>query len=280
MTDVRTELRRVSRLIDVADGSFERLVERRERVRRRGQIVSFVVAVVVAAGLVGGGTFLLKGIDDAPRDPGTSWTPSRRLALRPGEHFYIRITSDEAEDGHIRDEETWWATDGSGEVRNRGTRQDKYPYPSSGVYEPGAFPIWLRGIPSLSTDPEVLASQLREATFEWETLLLETPYATPQLRAAVFEVVSGLDGVTVTEESRDPAERRAIVLEWSERANGDVSTWRTYFDPGTHQLLAWTFSSSRGGSAWVLLESAIVDAAGEVPEPDEWLVPPVEETPA
>ena len=55
-----------------------------------------------------------------------------------------------------------------------------------------------------------------------------------------------------------------------------MATWRTYFDPGTHQAIAWTFSSSRGGSAWLLLESAIVDEAGAVPRLDEWLVPPLE----
>jgi hypothetical protein len=52
-----------------------------------------------------------------------------------------------------------------------------------------------------------------------------------------------------------------------------------YFDPGTRQALAWTFESTRGGSAWILLESAIVDTAGVAPEPEEWLAPPVEEAP-
>ena len=237
------------------------------------------MALVVGAGSIGGAAVLLPRVGETANDrPG--WEPSRPLTLEPGGYFYLRITSDEAEDGHIRDEETWWAPDGSGEVRNRGTRRDKYPYPPSGRYERDAFPIWLHGVPSLSTDPSALAAQLQEATYDWEMLLLETPYATPELRAAIFDVASGLDGVQVIEDERDPAGRPAVVLEWSERQNGDVSTWRTYFDPGTHQALAWTFDSSRGGSAWVLLESAIVDAVGEHPDADDWLFPPTDEEPA
>jgi hypothetical protein len=81
----------------------------------------------------------------------------------------------------------------------------------------------------------------------------------------------------VIEDVRDPAGRPAVALERSERTGGDVSTWRTYFDPGTHQAIAWTFSSSRGGSAWILLESAIVDAPGDAPEPGQWLAPPTDE---
>jgi hypothetical protein len=262
-------------LMESPDDSFGRLVERRERCVRRRRLSAFTVAVVAALVALGGVGVLLADFDRGSRGVGSGWEPDRKLVLQPGEFFYLRVTSSEAEDGWVRDLETWWASDGSGEVRNRSTRQDKYPYPSTGTYAPGSFPTWLDRVPSLSTDPEVLATQLRDATFGWEGLLLETPYAAPELRAAVFEVASGLDGITVIEDMRDPVGRRAVALEWSERANGEVSTWRTYFDPGTHQLLAWTFASSRGGSAWILVESAIVEAAGDAPEPDEWLAPPL-----
>jgi hypothetical protein len=278
MTDVKTRLREACRLVSPPDRPFDRLVERRDRARRRGRVIALVVAVSVAAGVVGGGLFLLNGIDDGSENAGAAWEPNRRLALRPGEYFYLRITSDRAEDGHIRDEETWWAPDGSGEVRNRSTRQDKYPYPPTGIYEEGAFPEPY-DVSSL-TDPEVLAARLGDGTFDGAiVLVLETPYATPELRAAVFEVASGLGGVTVIEDVLDPAGRTAIALETSERDGAFTATCRTYFDPGTHQALAWTFESTRGGSAWILLESAIVDAPGVAPEPDGWLVPPVEGAP-
>ncbi|HJQ72911.1 MAG TPA: hypothetical protein VJ887_05820 [Actinomycetota bacterium] len=279
MPDVKTRLQDAGRLVDLPDRPFDRLVERRARSHRRGRVVSLVVALAIAGGAVGGGLFLLNGIDDDAKDTGTGWQPSRRLALRPGEYFYLQVTSDEAVDGHIRDLETWWAADGSGEVRNRSTRQDKYPYPPSGVYGEDAFPE--ANDLSWSTDPEGLATRLREGTFEGAlVLLLETPYATPELRAALFDVASGLDGVTVIEDVHDPAGRLAVALETTERDGEDMATWRSYFDPGTHQVLAWTFESTRGGSAWILLESAIVGAPGEAPEPDEWLVPPVGKAPA
>src|SRR5919109_567454 len=185
MTDVRTELRRISGLIEVPDRSFERLVARREQERRRKRLAAAAVALVVAVAAFGGIAALAPRLNEDPPSSGVGWEPSRRLDLRPGEYFYLRITSDVAVDGHARDEETWWATDGSGQVRNRSTRQDKYPYPPTGVFAEGEFPE-LNDLSSLS-DPGVLEARLREGTFEgYLALLLETPYASPELRAAVF----------------------------------------------------------------------------------------------
>jgi hypothetical protein len=278
MTDMKTELERASGLVDIPDGAFERLAVRRQRADRRQRLAALIVAGVVAAGSLGGLVALMGRLDERSRGAAARWEPGRRLELRPGEYFYLRVTSDEeAVDGWTRDVETWWAPDGSGEVLNRSTRQDKYPYPPSGVYRTGEFPEPY-DVRSLSMDPEILAAQLREGTFEGHiALLLETPYASPDLRAAVFEVASALEGVRVIEDVRDPAGRSAIALETSERDGSFTATWRTYFDPGTHQPIAWTFDSSRGGSAWILLDSAIVDARGERPGPDEWLVPPAGE---
>jgi hypothetical protein len=278
MDDLRSSLKSASRLVTAPDRPYDRLLERRERKRRRQRLAAFVVAIVVAGGGAFGGIALLtSGVrEDGTDQVGTGWQPTRPLDLQPGEYFYLRVTSDEAEDGWVRDVETWWAPDGSGEVRNRSTRQDKYPYPPSGVYGEGDFPepydvAWL------STDPEILAAQLREATFGGDFGLPEVPYASPEVRAALFDVASGLDRVTVIENIQDPAGRPAIALETSERAGPDTATWRTYFDPGTHQALAWTFESTHAGSAWILLESAIVDAPGERPDRGEWLVPPLQD---
>jgi hypothetical protein len=275
MSDVRERLRNATEFVTLPKRPFERLLERKGRKRRSQRLASAAVAFAVAASAVGGGMVLLSMLGQDLHDaPGTGWQPTRRLALRSGEYFYLRVESDEAEDGWLRDVQTWWATDGSGEVRNRSTRQDKYPYPPSGVYGKGEFPepydlSWL------STDPEVLAAQLRKATFAGDFALPETPYASPEVRAALFETASTSEGVTVIEDVHDSAGRPAIALETSERDGAFTATWRTYFDPGTHQAIAWTFSSSRGGSASLLLESAIVDDAGAVPRPDEWLVPPL-----
>jgi hypothetical protein len=261
------------------------MIERRDRKRRNQRLASFIVAVVVGAGSLGAGGIFLSGLGQDREDVvGSGWQPSRRLALRPGEYFYLRIESSDLGDGQIRDEETWWGANGSGEVRNGGTRQDKYPYPPAGLYEDGDFPIWLELVPSLSTDPALLAAQLREDPWEWGGgpeperlwdltgfLLLETPYATPELRAALFEVASDLDGVTLTADVLDPADRPAVSLEFSNEAEG--ATWALYFDPGTHQPIAWTFRSTRGGYVWQVLESGIVDRVGGRPEGEQWLVP-------
>jgi hypothetical protein len=276
MDDVRDRLRRASELVAPPERPFDRMIERRDRKQWSQRFASAAVAFAIATTAVGGGTVLLSRLGQDPHDaPGTGWQPTRRLELQPGEYFYLRVESDEAEDGWVRDVQTWWGTDGSGEVQNRSTRQDKYPYPPSGVYGEGEFPepydlSWL------STDPEVLAAQLREGTFGGDFALPETPYASPEVRAALFDVASTSEGVTVIEDVHDSAGRRAIALETSERDGAFTATWRTYFDPGTHQAIAWTYSSSRGGSAWLLLESAIVDEAGAMPRPDEWLVPPLE----
>lgn len=275
MADVRERLKNASEYVVLPDRPFERMIERRDRKRRSQRLASAAVAFAVAAAAVGGGVILLSRLGQDQVDTGGGWHPAKALAMQPGDYFYLRVESSEAVDGHIRHVETWWGLDGSGEIRNRSTRQDKYPYPPSGVYGEGEFPepydlSWL------STDPEVLAAQLREATFGGDFALPETPYASPEVRAALFDAASTSEGVTVIEAVHDSAGRPAIALETSERYGAFTATWRTYFDPGTHQAIAWTYSSSRGGSAWLLLESAIVDEAGAVPRLDEWLVPPLE----
>jgi hypothetical protein len=208
MDDVRERLRSASELVTPPDRPFHRMIERKDRKRRNQRLASFIVAVVVGAGSLGGVAILLSNLRQDPgSDVGTGWQPTRRLVLRPGEYFYLRIESSDLGDGQIRDEETWWGLDGSGQVRNGSTRQDKYPYPPDGIYGGGDFPVWLRHVSSLSTDPAVLAAQLREDPWVWgvgpeserlrdltSMLLLETPYATPELRAALFEVASGIDG--------------------------------------------------------------------------------------
>jgi hypothetical protein len=287
MDDTRTELKRASLLVAVPDGSFDRLLDRRDRVRRRQRRASFIVAVLVAASALGGVALLMTGLrEDHDEATGTGWQPTRDLSLGPNDSFYLNVQSSDLGDGQVRDEETWLAIDGSGEVRNRSTRQDKYPYPPTGLYGDGDFPIWLRHVPSLSKDPALLAAQLREDPWDWGSgpeperlwdvtglLLFETPYATPELRAAVFEVASDIEGVSVTTGDVDPVGRPAVSLRFSDPTEG--ATWTMYFDPGTHQAIAWTFRSSRGGYVWQLLESGIVEDRGARPTGQQWLAPPV-----
>jgi hypothetical protein len=289
MDDVRERLRRASELVTPLDRPFDRLIERRDRKRRSQRLISATLAFGIASAVVGGGVILLSRMGDhVPGAEGTGWRSTKELAMQPGDYFYLRIESSEEEDGHIRDEETWWGIDGSGEVRNRSTRQDKYPYPPSGIYGRGEFPSDFVDLLELSTDASVLADQLRHEPWNrwlgeppspdalWiftRVLLLETPLAPPELRAAVFEMASGIEGVVVMEDDLDPVGRAAIGLRFSDAENG--ATWMMYFDPGTHQALAWTYRSDRGGESWQILESGIVEASGARPEGEQWLVPPL-----
>jgi hypothetical protein len=289
MDDVRDRLRRASELVTPLDRPFDRLIERRDRNRRSQRLISATLAFGIASAVVGGGVILLSRMGDhVPGAEGTGWRSTKELAMQPGDYFYLRIESSEEEDGHIRDEETWWGIDGSGEVRNRSTRQDKYPYPPSGIYGRGEFPSDFVDLLELSTDASVLADQLRHEPWNrwlgeppspdalWiftRVLLLETPLAPPELRAAVFEMASGIEGVVVMEDDLDPVGRAAIGLRFSDAENG--ATWKMYFDPGTHQALAWTYRSDRGGESWQILESGIVAVSGVRPEGEQWLVPPL-----
>lgn len=272
MDKVRTALKRTHALVLVPARPFERLLDRRDRARRRQRLAAFVVAGAIALAAVGGATSVMTGLDRGGSwRSAAGWHPVRSLALRSDQSFYLRVESSDLGDGHVRDEETWWAPDASGEVRNRGTRLDKYPYPPSGRYARGSFPTFLAGISSLSTDPRILAGQLEEAPFDWQMLLLDAPSASPELRAAVFDVATGLDGVRVIEGVRDPAGRDAVAVAWSD----DAADWRMFFDPGTHQAIAWTYRSPRGDEVWQLFESGIVDTTGERPDADQWLFPPI-----
>ena len=244
------------------------------------------MAFAIAAAATGGGLFVLSRLGEDQVDAGVGWHSTKALALQPGEYFYLKIESSQEADGRVRDEETWWGLDGSGEVRDRSTRQDKYPYPPSGTYGPGAFPIW-SDVSELSTDASVLVAQLRrepwnhlsgqpESERMWDLvsfLLTELPTPTPDLRAALFDVARDIEGVTVTQNDRDLVDRAAISLSFSDPKNGAM--WRLYFDPETHQSLAWTFTSDRGGESWEIFESGIVDASGAKPEGEEWFVPPI-----
>jgi hypothetical protein len=285
MADVGERLKNAIEHVALPDRPFDRMVEKRDRKRRSQRLASAAVALAIAAAAVGGGVILLSRLGQDHVDTGAGWHSTKALVLQPGDYLYLRVESSQAEDGQVRDEETWWGLDGSGEVRNRSTRQDKYPYPPSGTYRPGAFPIW-SDVSDLSTDPSVLAAQLRQEPWNhfegqpepermWDLvsfLLTELPTPTPDLRAALFDVAGDIVGVTLTENDRDPVDRAAISLSFSDAENGAM--WRLYFDPGTHQALAWTFRSDRGGEGWVVLGSGIVDSSGVRPEGEQWLAPP------
>jgi hypothetical protein len=217
------------------------------------------------------------------------------LNLRPGQYFYLKGIILGTGDGSRIDQETWWATDGSGELRFDTNRPDKYiPYPPEGVYKKGKFPLPYQDyLSSLSTDPIILEVQLRErAERDGETVwrailnLLDferSPHALPELRAALFEVASGLEGVTRRDHIEDPVGRDAISLELTEMAQGVDDSgnpaespmhWAVFFDPGTHQLMAAAVSvGDARPTPFEILQSGIVDSRGAEPADEQLLFP-------
>jgi hypothetical protein len=289
MHEVRERLRQASASVAPLDRRFERLVERRERKHRNQRLASAAVALAIAAGVAGGSLALLSGLERKHVGAGhggarpTSSAPN--LSLAAGEYFYVKIESSRAADGLVRDEETWWTEDDAGQILHDSTRQDKYAQLPRGVYGPEKFPIETN-LSGLSTDPNELATQLGEGAFGhwlqgepephrlWDTttsLLLDFPNATPDLRAALFQVAARQHGVGTIMDARDPVGRSATALELASRS--EKATWTMYFDPSTHQLMAWTSVYDGNPPAWVILDSGIVDSPGVQPNGSQWLFP-------
>src|SRR2546427_12572903 len=231
--ELREHLRRVSRAARVAEDPVERLYRRRTAKRRQERLTAAVIAIVLFVGAVGGALFAVRGVWDNHRGiPGSGqWTPDRPLELLPGQYFYLRGTTF-GFDGSRQDQQTWWAPDGSGELLFSTNRPDKYkPYPAEGVYGKGALPLPFQDdLSLLSTDPKVLEEQVRERADRngdsmWRAVLnlLDfegSPEALPELRAALFDVAAGLDGVTREDAVEDPVGRDAVALRADEVYQG------------------------------------------------------------
>jgi hypothetical protein len=287
MSDVRERLQQAGASLSPPIPDFDGLLRRRARKQRSERVAAIAVALVAAA-VVGSALHILGGIGRTEGRPATGGRAALSpLSLRPGQYFYLKVWTSRAVDGHVLDRETWWAKDDSGEVQDRSTRPDKYPPLPDGTFGPGKFPEGLGApdfVSKLSTNPDRLARQLRRISIAagfssavsegvWGSAgdaLLETPDAAPDLRAAMFQVVASLHGVTAIGDTQDPAGRDAVALQFVY----DHILQRMYFDRENHQLMAWT-SSYRGNSpAWAVLDSGVVGSAGAQPSGHQWLYPP------
>jgi hypothetical protein len=281
-------LRRASRMVRLPEDPLERLYGRRAVKRHRERLAAAAVAVALVAVAVGGSLFALGGVWGGRRTgTGAGWTPDRALELRPGQYFYLKSTT-VGEDASRSVQETWWAPDGSGELRFRTNRPDKYvPYPPEGVYGNGEFPLpYQEDVSSLSSDPGNLGEQVREradrdSVSMWREVLrlldVETsPQALPELRAALFEVATRFDGVVRDDAVQDPVGREAVALSFVDReecVDGQCHRWVLFFSPGTHQLMAESVGPSAEPVPFRVIESAIVDSNGAAPTDDQLLFP-------
>jgi hypothetical protein len=84
-------------------------------------------------------------------------------------------------------------------------------------------------------------------------------------------VAAGLESVRRTDHLGNPGGRSATALSFTSAQ--DPITWTAYFDPATRQLMAWTSVYEGNPPAWIVLESAVVDAPGVQPTAEESLFP-------
>src|SRR5918992_322907 len=296
MDTLDERLRRAGEVVNPPEPALDRLARRRERGHRNRRVASAMVALSVAAGGIGAAMVAMGALADretvhTPAAPGAD----PPLPLGAGEYFYektIRLLPHAygLAGGRVT-EETWWGRDGSGRRVADSTTPD-YGLGPTGTWGRGEMRV--EDLSGLSTDPDVLAQQLRQRSAPggaspqppgtpgpgvgedsaslWRAIghLLEMPNAEPALRAALFEVAAGIPEVAVRRDVDDPVGRRAIALDLAV-GGGDFTL---FFDPDTLQFLA-SVEDYGGGAFYRIVESAgIVGSTENKPQGSQLLVPP------
>ncbi|MDP9341309.1 MAG: hypothetical protein M3Q23_04180 [Actinomycetota bacterium] len=319
---MKESMRRARSAATPPEPAFDRLVRRRERKQRNGRIASAAVALVVVAGVVAGGVWTLEhrssraiAGSSGPSGPSATGAPSPgaispSLVAGPGQYYYWKTVRPTGEGGNVV-EELWWSQDGSGRyLVDHGN--PNYGTPNSQTWGPGGPPVDM-GFPfetdlsGLSTVPATLLQQLLDRSSEngsspepdvtiapgvspetsrlWRSIqnMLEQGEATAPLRAALFEVASGLDGITVRDGAGDPLGRPAITVSVPLGdyycSGGPGGTDIMWFDPQTHLLLA--SNGDLGCSpSMLVVAGGIVDSTSDTVAPGDGYVPaPVSDIP-
>ena len=308
-THSKESLRRARSSARPPEPAFERLTQRRERKHRNGRIASELVALAVVAGLVVGGVWTLQhrpsrhvvGSSGPSGQSGVSGpsvgATNPSLVAGPGQYYYSKVVHPIGNGPDVV-EEIWWSTDGSGRIEVDQTNPN-YGTPKSQTWGPGG-PEWFGpgdDLSALSTDPSTLLQQLiarssengaspgptvtlspglsEQTSMLWRgiTNLVEAPNASPSLQAALFEVASGLDGVAVQQDVKDPVGRPAVAVSLQlggYYCTGDPDTM--WFDPGTHVLLA---SDGDLGCApqTIVVAGGISDSTSDTVAPGDGYIP-------
>jgi hypothetical protein len=293
VTDLRDRLHRASEFVSPFEPAYERLQQRRERVARNRRLATASFALILGAGVLVGVFAALGRLGSIERNGELlgAGTTEEELVLRPGQYFYektVRIIPGIGSGGTVTIE-TWWSPDGSGRREAESTTAS-YGVGPTGTWGPGGFPVMEDDLSGLSTDPDELATQLRQRSAPggaspqpsitpdpgqdqgsgalWRAVsdLLEMPNAVPELRAALFHVTAGIPGVRVVEDSIDPVGRRAVTLAYrSEGADREL-----FFDPETLQFMAEVENYGMEETWYLIVERAgIVGSTDERPEGTE-----------
>lgn len=312
MDSAKDLLERAGRLAPETSLRFEDLELSRARRDTRRRIGTVALALVLAAIAVGSAFVALRepgrnvaGLS-GPADPLPSATTPPQVA-GPGE-FYYRAVLLAAEGclesgeggcgfpGTRLDMTSWWNTEDAGRLvvdQKEGYGVD------AGRFGPGDFPN-VNGIDvsewPLQTD--ALTRFLLDRSAEdgaspaplvtpppdgastdgqlWRAVtdLMVDPHVTPEVRAALLKVAASLQGSQVRTDVLDPAGRPAHVIEFG-NWGGEVPE-RLYVDPFTHELLAWTQSSTANPDAfsiYLVQDAGVVASTEEAPGARERSVP-------
>lgn len=303
MNSAKELLERAERSAPRAAFELADVERRRDRRQTRKKAGTIVVALALATGTFGTAFLALRQDQGTAiggptgSEPGLPPATVAPLVAGPGEYHVQRIHFDTKCLDGIGDCETaepetaleatiWWNPDDSGMIDvdvlgNYGITE--------GTFGPGEFPsgIDTSGFP---TDPAELAAFLLERSQDdgaspaplvspppdghaqdgrmWRAItdILESHRVTPELRAALMDVAAGLQGAHVQTDAVDPVGRPAHVV-WMTDDTG-LRAQRIYVDPGSHELLAWTWGAADGSSvdwSWVIEEAGVAPAVGEAP---------------
>lgn len=259
-TDLRNDLERARQRAPRRDAhaDFDALWRRRDRRARVRKAGTLTLALLLGAAIIGGAFAVQHGSGRIGAANGGSDLPvPAGLAMPAGDSLYRRVTSYGPSGGVESTVLTWWASDGSGQLRLRAGDHKTFG-PGQPLSDTGP-------IDYLSTDAAVLREQIIQrmapdgaspepadqftpgpgqsdhvtaGVIRSIDSLLSYENALPDLRAALFRVAAGLDGVQVNQDAVDPVGRPAIEL--TVTTEEALHTW--WFDPQTQQLLArrWT----------------------------------------
>jgi hypothetical protein len=194
--------------------------------------------------------------------------------------------------------EQWVARDGSGRVRTVKLRPGEEPVGARDLerwdergrvsderFGPGearglGYEGCLPPTEELPADPDRLAEVFAEShaqcseqvpldakSFELAASALMQAHAKPELAAALHELVTGIEGVELADDARDPLGRAATTVSLDVDYSGRPERYELFFDPETSQPLAYA-EKLREPQDWIdglLLSYRVVVESARVP---------------
>lgn len=305
-------LERAERSAPTPSFTFDDLDRARARHEKRKRIGTATFALALAAIAFGSAVVALRqpGEGSVGSSGPTETLPPQieaPLVAGPGEYYYRAVllayegcfSSSEGECGSTGtrlDATFWWRDDDAGRIavdQRMGYGIDP------GRFEVGSFPNW-NGIDvsAFPLETEALTRFLLERSAEggtspapivtpppegapndgqlWRAItdLLVDPHVTPTVRAALLDVAAGLQGARVETDVLDPAGRPAHMIVFG-NAGGEMPEL-LYLDPASHELLAWTTSSTVDPDSfgiYIVQDAGVVTSTEVAPEPGEGSVP-------